>query len=60
MDRAGVEASASFINGRWQEGAGPPDARVLQLRVVDRPLAEITDLDADGRAEAVLLYRPGG
>ena len=60
LDRAGVDASTSFLNGRWQEAAGRPEARVLQLRVVDRPLAEITDLDADGRADAVLVYRPGG
>lgn len=60
LERAGVEASSSFLNGRWQEGVGAPDARVLQVRVVDRPLAEINDVDGDGRPEAVLLYRPGG
>lgn len=59
LRRAEVDASPGFLNGRWQEGAGPPGARILQIRVVDRPLAEISDLDADGRADAVLLYRPG-
>lgn len=58
LDEAGREASSSFLNGRWQDGVAGPDVRVLQIRVVDRPLAEINDLDADGRAEAVLLYRP--
>lgn len=58
LDEAGIDASVSFLNGRWQDGVAGPDARVLQIRVVDRPLAEINDLDADGRAEAVLLYRP--
>lgn len=58
LDEAGRDASVSFLNGRWQDGVAGPGARVLQIRVVDRPLAEISDLDADGRAEAVLLYRP--
>lgn len=58
LEEAGRDASVSFLNGRWQDGVAGPGARVLQIRVVDRPLAEINDLDADGRAEAVLLYRP--
>lgn len=60
LERAGVDASPSFLNGRWQEGIAAADARVLQVRAVDRPLAEINDLDGDGRVDAVLLYRPGG
>lgn len=59
LERAGVEAPRGFLNGRWQEGVASSGARVLQVRVVDRPLAEISDLDGDGRADAVLLYRPG-
>lgn len=59
LARAGADAARGFLNGRWQRRAGPPRARILQVRVVDRPLAEITDLDADGRADAVLVYRPG-
>lgn len=58
LERAEMDASVSFLNGRWQEGAGSPDARILQVRLVDRPLAEISDLDADGRADVVLLYKP--
>lgn len=60
LERAGAEASPSFLNGRWQEDVDVPDARVLQVRVVDRPLAELNDLDGDGWADAVLLYRGDG
>lgn len=60
LERAGVEASPSYLNGRWQEGIAAGEARVLQIRVVDRPLAEINDLDGDGRVDAVLLYRGDG
>lgn len=60
LDRAGhTGTSARFLNGRWQRSAGPPGARILQIRVVDRPLAEVNDLDGDGRVEALLLYRTG-
>jgi len=60
LTRAGHTAtSARFLNGRWQLSAGPPGARILQIRVVDRPLAEVNDLDGDGRVDALLLYRSG-
>lgn len=60
LDRAGhPSTSIRFLNGRWQLGAGPAGARILQIRVVDRPLAEVNDLDGDGRPEAVLVYRSG-
>lgn len=59
--RGGLRStSARFLNGRWQLAAGPAGARILQIRVVDRPLAEVNDLDGDGRVDAVLVYRPGG
>jgi len=59
--RAGHRStSIRFLNGRWQLAAGPPGARILQIRVVDRPLAEVNDLDGDGRVDAVLVYRTGG
>lgn len=59
--RAGHQStSVRFLNGRWQLTAGPIGARILQIRVVDRPLAEVNDLDGDGRVDAVLVYRPDG
>ncbi len=60
LDRAGrPSTSIRFLNGRWQMNAGPPGARILQIRVIDRPLAEVNDLNGDGRPEAVLIYRAG-
>lgn len=60
LTRAGHTATSSrFLNGRWQLSAGPPGAHILQIRVVDRPLAEVNDLDGDGRVDALLLYRSG-
>jgi hypothetical protein len=39
--------------GRWHvDGSG---ARVLQLRAGNRPVAEFTDLNGDGRADLVLI-----
>ena len=56
--RAGhPSTSIRFLNGRWQLAAGPAGARILQIRVVDRPLAEVNDLNGDGRVDAVLVYR---
>ena len=61
LTRAGhASTSARFLNGRWQLNAGPPGARILQIRVVDRPLAEVNDLDGDGRVDVVLVYRAPG
>lgn len=58
--RAGhPSTSIRFLNGRWQLAAGPAGARILQIRVVDRPLAEVNDLNGDGRVDAVLVYRTG-
>ncbi len=64
LARAGAgstsSTSARFLNGRWQMRAGPPGARILQIRIVDRPLAEVNDLDGDGRVDVLLVYRGGG
>lgn len=60
LNRAGhASTSTRFLNGRWQLAAGPAGARILQIRIVDRPLAEVNDLDGDGRVDALLIYRGG-
>jgi hypothetical protein len=43
------------LEGRWFVPRGRPRARVLQVRAGDVPLAELTDLDGDGRADVALL-----
>lgn len=48
--RTGVQGP---IAGRWLEAEG--GARILQLRVGSAPLAELTDLDGDGRVDVLLL-----
>lgn len=61
LERTGHDREAApYLNGRWAREAGPPRARVLQIRVVDRPLAEVNDLDGDGRVDVVLVHRAGG
>lgn len=47
------ERRAGSIAGRWLEPE-TRGARVLQLRIGARPLAELTDLDADGKVDVVL------
>lgn len=47
------ERRPGSIAGRWLE-PGARGARVLQLRIGVRPLAELTDLDADGEVDVVL------
>jgi hypothetical protein len=43
------------VEGRWTgTGAG---GRVLQVRAGGTPIAELTDLDGDGRVDLVLVYR---
>lgn len=43
------------LNGRWIRGDG--GANVLQIRSGTLPVAELTDLNGDGRADAVLISR---
>jgi hypothetical protein len=43
------------ITGRWIPASG--GGQVLQLRSGGVPIAELTDLDGDGRADVVLVYR---
>lgn len=43
------------LTGRWMSPAG--GARVLQVRSGSVPVAELTDLDGDGRIDAVLVPR---
>lgn len=50
-DRIGASGD---LSGRWLLENG---ARILQVRSGHTPLAELTDLDADGRADVVLLAR---
>ena len=58
LEAAGFAPSSSrYLNGRWQLEAGPAGGHILQIRVVDRPLAEINDVDGDGRVDAVLVHR---
>jgi hypothetical protein len=44
------------IAGRWID-TGARGGRVLQLRSGGIPVAELTDLDGDGRVDLVLVYR---
>jgi hypothetical protein len=44
------------LTGRWLSTDGA--AAVLQIRAGSTPLAELTDLNGDGRADAVLISRP--
>jgi hypothetical protein len=43
------------LTGRWI-AAGPGSGQVLQLRSGGVPIAELTDLDGDGRVDLVLVY----
>jgi hypothetical protein len=43
------------LNGRWVQGEG--GAQVLQIRSGTLPVAELTDLNGNGRADAVLISR---
>lgn len=43
------------LSGRWLSPGGR--ARVLQVRAGSIPLAELSDLDGDGRVDAVLIPR---
>lgn len=43
------------LTGRWMSPAG--GARVLQIRSGSLPVAELTDLDGDGRIDAALVPR---
>lgn len=48
------------LNGRWRRvetGAG--EGRVLQLRTGTTPVAELNDVDGDGRVDAVLVFEGG-
>lgn len=44
--------ASGALTGRWLMDEG---ARILQVRAGESPLAEFTDLDGDGRADATLL-----
>lgn len=44
--------------GRWMVPDDRPRARVLQVRAGGVPLAELTDLNGDGRADVALLMEP--
>lgn len=45
------------LSGRWTSSSSG-EARVLQLRASERPVAELTDLDGDGRVDVVLVNDP--
>lgn len=45
------------LSGRWVRSSSG-DARVLQLRSGARPVAELTDLEGDGRVDVVLIVEP--
>lgn len=61
LQRSGARPDA--LRGRWLDLAGP-EGRALQLRAGDRPLAELSDLDGDGRVDVGLwngeVERRGG
>jgi hypothetical protein len=44
------------MTGRWLHADGA--ATILQIRAGGQPLAELTDIDGDGRVDAVLMPRP--
>ncbi len=48
-------AGGAPLSGRWAP-ASHKGGRVLQIRAGTIPLAELSDLDGDGRIDAVLLY----
>jgi hypothetical protein len=48
--------AAGPLQGRWIDGRG--GARVLQIRAGGIPIAELSDLNGNGRADVVLLNRP--
>lgn len=50
-------AQRDDLSGRWTRSASG-EARVLQLRAGERPLAELTDLEGDGRVDVVLVNDP--
>lgn len=52
-----VGAHGAPLQARWVSGRG--GARALQVRAGGVPIAELTDLNGDGRADVVLLNRPG-
>ena len=54
LERSTAGRRGAPVTGRWLE-PGDREVRVLQLRVGDRPLAELTDLDRDAVVDAVLL-----
>lgn len=47
------------LTGRWVRSSSG-EARVLQLRSGARPVAELTDLEGDGRVDVVLIAEPDG
>ncbi|HEX7119681.1 MAG TPA: hypothetical protein VF212_12880 [Longimicrobiales bacterium] len=55
LSEAGRRSGGGPLQGRWLR-AGGYGGDVLQVRSGDRPLAELTDLDGDGRVDAVLLF----
>ena len=55
LGRLAGQAGSGELSGRW---ITPRDgARVLQVQAGGRPLAELTDLNGDGRVDAILLAR---
>jgi len=51
----GSPVSREPITGRWIPASS--GGQVLQLRSGGSPIAELTDLDGDGRVDVVLVYR---
>lgn len=52
---AGETERGGTLAGRWVQPHG--SARVLQIRAGRQPLAELSDLDGDGRVDLALVYR---
>lgn len=57
-EASGLDGRRELV-GRWVRSSSG-DARVLQLRSGARPVAELTDLEGDGRVDVLLIARPDG
>jgi hypothetical protein len=56
-DRGRRFGGTAPVSGRWAP-TGRRGERVLQIRAGQIPLAELSDLDGDGRIDAILFYQP--
>lgn len=58
LGRAHAADRRGEVTGRWKQVDGI-EGRVLQLRAGTTPVAELNDLDGDGKVDRALLYEGG-